>query len=80
MGRSFIGCKCCAKHLNEKILKYFSGSRSTTNEPNFKIFCNCIHELSNVFEDSVQRVHTIILVSAMDIKIYLSNQEAGALH
>ena len=33
MGKYLIGCKCCAKHLNEKI---FSGSRSTTNKPNFK--------------------------------------------
>jgi len=23
MGKSLIGCKCCVKHLNEKILKYF---------------------------------------------------------
>jgi len=22
MGKSLIGCKCCVKHLNEKILKY----------------------------------------------------------
>jgi len=59
MGKSLIGCRCWAKHLNEKMLKYFSGSRSTTNEPNFKILYNCIHELLNVFEDSAQRVHTI---------------------
>ena len=37
----------------------FSGSSSTTNEPNFKIVCNCIHELLNVFEDPAQSVHTI---------------------
>ena len=54
MGKSLIGCRCWAKHLNEKMLKYFSGSRSTTNEPNFKILCNCIHKLLNVFEDSAQ--------------------------
>jgi len=23
MGKPLIGCKCCTKHLNEKILKYF---------------------------------------------------------
>ena len=34
----------------------------TTNEPNFKIVCNCIHELLNVSEDSAQREHTIVLV------------------
>ena len=45
--------------MNKKILKYFSVSSSTTNEPNFKIVCNCIHELLNVFEDSAQREHTI---------------------
>jgi len=55
MGKSLIGCKCCKK----KVLKYFSGSRSTTNEPKFKILCNCIHELLNVFEDSAQHIHTI---------------------
>ena len=54
-----IGRKYYVKHLNNKILKYFSGSSSTANEPNFKIKCNCIHELLNVFEDSAQREHTI---------------------
>ena len=37
----------------------FSGSSSTTNEPNFKIMCNCIHELLNFFEDSAQRERTL---------------------
>jgi len=23
MGKSLIGCRCCAKHLNKRILKYF---------------------------------------------------------
>ena len=54
-----IGRKYYVKHLNKKILNIFSGSSSTTNEPNFKIVCNCIHELLNVFEDSAQREHTI---------------------
>ena len=54
-----IGCKYYIRHLNEKILNIFSGSSSTTNEPNFKIMCNCIHELLNVFEDPAQSVHTI---------------------
>ena len=52
-----IGRKYYVKHLNNKI---FSGSSSTTNEPNFKIVCNCIHELLNVSEDSAQREHTIV--------------------
>jgi len=60
MGKSLIGCKCCAKHLNEK---YFTGSRSTTNETNFKMLCNFIHELLNVFEDLAQRMHTIVEIS-----------------
>ena len=51
-----IGRKYYVKHLNKKISKYFS---STTNEPNFKIMCNFIHELLNVFEDSTQRERTI---------------------
>ena len=52
-----IGRKYYIRHLNKKI---FSGSSSTTNEPNFKIVCNCIiHELLNVFEDPAQRVHAI---------------------
>ena len=55
-----IGHKYYVKHLNNKILKYFSGSSSTTNDPNFKIMCNCIHELLNVFEDSAQREQTIV--------------------
>ena len=57
-----IGHKYYVKHLNKKILKYFSRTSSTTKEPNFKILYNCIHELLNVFEDSAQREHTIILV------------------
>ena len=61
MRKSLIGCKCCAEHLNEKILKHFSGSRSTTNELNFKILCYRIHELLNVFEESAQCVHTILV-------------------
>ena len=52
-----IGHKYYVKHLNKK---YFSGSSSTTDEPNFKIMCNCIHELLNVFEDSAHREHTIV--------------------
>ena len=67
MGKYLIGCRCCAKHLNKKILKHFSGSRSTTIEPNFKILCNCIHELLNVFEDSAQ-CHVIFA-----FKLKLSN-------
>ena len=39
----------------------FSGSSSTTNEPNFKIVCNCIIHEFNVFEDSAQREHTIAM-------------------
>ena len=27
---------------------------------NFKIVCNCIHELLNVFEDSAQCIHTVL--------------------
>ena len=53
-----IGHKHYVKHLNKKILKY---SSSTTNEPNFRIVCNCIHELLNIFEDSAQRQHTIVV-------------------
>ena len=40
-----IGHEYYVKHLNKNI---FSGSSSTTNELNFKIVCNCIHELLNV--------------------------------
>ena len=36
------------------------GASSTTNSPIFKIVCNCIHELLNVFEDSTQLEHTIV--------------------
>ena len=36
--------KYCVGHLIEKILKHFWGSSSTTNEPNFKIAHNYIHE------------------------------------
>ena len=51
-----IGCKYYVRYLNENI---FRGSSSTTSVPNFKIVCNCIHELLNVFEDPAQYVHTI---------------------
>ena len=58
MGKIFIGCKCCVKHLNKKILKHLV---DTTNELNFRIVCNCFHELLNIFEDLAQRVHTIVI-------------------
>ena len=47
-----ISSKYCVGYLNEIVLKHFSRSSSYTNEPNFKIVCNSIHELFNVFEDS----------------------------
>ena len=56
MVKILIGCKYCVRLLNKKIL---NGSSSATNEPNFKIVCNCIRELSNVFKDPAQCVHTI---------------------
>ena len=59
------------RHLNKKILKYFSGSSRTTNDPNFKIVCNCIHELLNDLEDPAQRVHTID--NHRDLGITISN-------
>ena len=52
--------KYCVRHLNERFRNIFSGTSSTTNEPNFKTVCNCIHELLNVFGDPAQRVHTIM--------------------
>ena len=67
-----IGCKYYVKHLNKKILKYFSGSSSTTNEPNFNMMCNCIHELLNVFEDSTQREHTISQSIVLVIEVHLN--------
>ena len=39
---------------------FLAGQAVLQNEPNFRIVCNCIHELLNVFEDSAQREHTII--------------------
>ena len=44
-----IGRKYYVRHLNKNI---FSELSSTTNEPNFKIVCNCIHELLNVFDST----------------------------
>ena len=54
--------KCIVKYLNKKI---FSRSSCTTNEPNFKIVCNCIHELLNFFEDSAQHEHAIAFVTCI---------------
>ena len=46
MVKILIGRKYYVRHLNEKKFRnIFSGSSSTTNEPNFKIVCNCFHEL-----------------------------------
>ena len=71
--KNLIDCKYYVKHLNKNILNIFSGSSSTTNEPNFKIMCNCIHELLNVFEGSAQREHTILqLVSVLFIDVLWS--------
>ena len=60
MVRILIGRKYCIRHLNKKILYFFCRSSSTTNEPNFKIMCDYIHELLNVFEDPAQCVRTIM--------------------
>ena len=55
-----IGRKYYVKHLNKKHFEIFlAGQAVLYNEPNFKIVCNCIHELLNVFEDSAQPEHTI---------------------
>ena len=55
-----IGYKYYVRHLNEKVLKcFFSRSSNTTNEPNFKIMCNCINELFNVFEDPAQHIQGV---------------------
>ena len=67
-----IDRKYYVKHLNKNI---FSGSSSTTNEPNFKIVCNCIHELLNVLEDSAQREHTIECVDLNILCLCKSVQE-----
>ena len=53
--KTLIGCKYYVREGTKRNI--FSGSSSITNEPNFKIVCNCIHELLNVFEDSAQREH-----------------------
>ena len=52
MLKILIGHKYHVRHLNENI---FSGPSSATDEPNFKIVCNYIHELLIVFENSVQQ-------------------------
>ena len=54
----------CVKHLNKKILKH---SVDTTNELNFRIVCNCIHELLNIFEDSAQHIHTIVIKNCVSL-------------
>ena len=43
----------------------FSGPRR--NEPNFKILCNCIHELLNVFEDPAQRECTVVVYDCVHV-------------
>ena len=55
-GENLIGRKYCVRDLNEKI---FSRLSSATNEPNFKIICNSIHKLLNVYGDPAQCVHTM---------------------
>ena len=57
MGKTFNDDNQTIKQLN-KIRNIFSGSSSTTSKPNFKCLCNSIPELSNVFEDLVQHIHT----------------------
>ena len=37
------------------------------NEPNFKIMCNCIHELLNVFEDPAHCIHTTRIRKNLEI-------------
>jgi len=59
MGKSLIGYKCCAKHLNNKVLKYFYWVKEYYKRAKFQTICNCMLELLNVFEDSAQRVRTI---------------------
>ena len=55
MVKILIGCKYCQTFKQ----KYFSGSSSTTNEPNLNIVCNCIDELY-VLKDLAQCIHTVV--------------------
>ena len=52
----------------KKFCNTFSGS-SATNELNFKIECNCIHELINIFENPAQHIHTIVRASLRAVTI-----------
>ena len=65
--KSLIGRKYYVRRLNKNIL---CGSSSATNEPNFKIVCNCIHELLNVFEDPAQRILTIARLNPCFVTIF----------
>ena len=59
MGNLWLAVNVVQSIWTKRFWNNFSGSRSTVNEPNFKILCSCIHELLNVFEDSAQHVHTL---------------------
>jgi len=63
MGKYLIGCKCCAEHLNKKILKYLLVDQGVPQMSQISRSCVIVSELLNVFEDSAQRVHTIFIVS-----------------
>ena len=45
--------------------------------PNFKIVCNCIHELLSVFEDSAQCVHAISLNHLSECSNLLTDEKAN---
>ena len=80
-GENLIGHKYYARHLNKKILKYFSGSSSTTNELD-KIMCNSIHELFNVFENPARHVYILHIVchAAQNISVPYSQEKSIFMH
>ena len=57
MVKTLIGQKYCIRHLNKRT---FSAGQAVPqmSQISFKIVCNCIRELLNVFEDPAQHVHS----------------------
>ena len=70
MVKILIGNKYYVGQLSKTI---FSGSSSTTSVPNFKIMCNCIHVLLNVFEDPAHHVHTIVFTITQSLILTVVN-------
>ena len=60
MVKILIGCKYCQTFEQKDFEIFLVGQAVLQVRQIFKIVCNSIHELLNIFEDPAQHIHTIV--------------------